>query len=152
MKYLQIFMLLLIGCSSNSNQAMKIIKADSARFVKFLYIAKENNIQKLVTLIDRSDCVYIGGIGYTGDESEVYDSYQRLLEIAPDSLWVKLSFNKNPVLRVYALKALVTKNSSKLFEANDRLQKDKDTICYVAGDTRMSFSVSFFVSSTNRRQ
>jgi len=149
MKYFQLFILFFIGCGykHDSHDQGKAIDTNTVRFVKFPYIATEMNIQKLVDRIDSSDCVYFGKIGFVGEENEIYDSYQRLLEIAPDSIWFNLSYNKNPVIRVYAFKALETKKSSHLQDVKGRLQEDKATVCYVAADTRTSFSISFFVSN-----
>ena len=146
MKYL--FILLVIGCGyrTKPQYKSKAIDKDTGRYAKFPYIATESNIQKLVSRVDSSDCVYFGRIGYTGEESEVYDSYQRLLEIAPDSIWVQLSYNNNPIIRIYAFKALQTKNRAFLKEVEYRLQKDKATFCYVSADTRTIYSVSSFVS------
>lgn len=96
------------------------------------------------------NCVYFGKIGYAGEENEVYDSYQRFLEIAPDSMWVKLSYNKNPILRIYAFDELDTRKSLCLQDVKKRLQKDEATVCHVFADTRMSYSVSFLFRIRNR--
>jgi len=149
-KYLHIFILVFIACEHKprpQNKA-KSVGVDAGKFVQFPYIAKENSIQKLVGLIDSGDCVYFGRIGYNGEESEIYDCYQRLLEIASDSIWIKLTNDKNPVLRVYAFRALESKKSSRLQEVKDRLLKDKATVCYVSADTRIIVSVSSFVSTS----
>jgi hypothetical protein len=101
-------------------------------------------MQFLIDRIDNSDCVYFGGIGIAGD-SKIYDCYRTLLKIGPDSMWVNLSFNKNPIIRIYAFEALETRKSLHLQEARDRLKKDKATFCYVSDDVKASYSVCDYV-------
>ena len=150
MKYLQIFVILLIGCGHKPKPHARVKENDkeTVRYPKFPYIATEGDIKKLVSRIDSSDCVYFGRIGFAGEESEVYDCYQRLLEIAPDSVWVSLSHNKNPVIRIYAFEALKAKKSPNLREVKVRLQKDRATVCYVSADNRVIYSVGFYVEDS----
>jgi hypothetical protein len=147
-KCLQIFILLFFACGHKPGTriSVKPIYTNSIRFAIFPYVSIESNIQTLVSRIDKSDAVYFGGIGYTGTESEVYDCYQRLLEIAPDSTWDNLSHNKNPILRIYAFDALKTRNSDNLQGVKHRLQKDKATFRLVSGCTEFVWTVSSFVS------
>ena len=135
------------GCKSKYNHNVKTKDTAAPRYAKYPTIGSETDIQKLIGRIDSSDCVYIGGIGYAGEENEVYDCYQRLLEIAPDSIWSELSYNKNPILRTYAFKAFQDKKSLQLRDVKERLQKDEATICYVSGDVSATYPVSLFVST-----
>lgn len=151
MKYLPLLALILIGCGHNPKlrNEIAVLYKDTVPFAKFPYIASECNIDRLVSRIDSSDCVYFGRIGYAGEESMVYDTYLRLLQIAPDSIWLRLSFSKNPVLRVYAFEALESQKSKYLQVVKNRLRKDKATICYVSADIRIIYSISSLVSSGN---
>ena len=150
MKYFQLFILVLIGCGHKPKTPVKAkaIDRDAVRFAKFPSIARETDIQQLIGVINNSDCAYFGRIGYAGEENEVYDCYQRLLEIAPDSIWVKLSYNKNPILRIYASDALETRKSLYLRDVKKRLQKDTARFWHAAADMRMELSVGFFVSNS----
>jgi hypothetical protein len=150
MKYLQILVILFIGCGHKPKPHARVkgIDKESIKYPKFPYIATEDDINKLISRIDRSDCVYFGRIGLAGEESEVYDCYQRLLEIAPDSVWVNLSQNKNPVIRIYAFEALKAKKSPNLREVKVRLQKDHATVCYVSADNRVIYSVGLYVEDS----
>jgi hypothetical protein len=150
MKYLQVFVILLIGCNHKPkhHDTTKVIDKDTVRYLKFPYIRTESDIQKLIGRIDSSECVYFGGIGFTGEENEVYDCYQRLLEIAPDSVWVNLSHNKNPILRIYAFEALKNKKSPNLVDVKARLRKDQATVCYISGDNKVVYSVGFYVGNS----
>ena len=71
----------------------------------------DHEIEKLAFTLRTSGCAYFGGIEIEGSESRVFNAYKRLLKIAPDSLWVRLSYSDKPVVRFYALEALVQRNS-----------------------------------------
>lgn len=149
MKFISIYVAILIVCSCKAKPDKMIIRDSGLlRHTKFPFIARETNVQKLVSQIDNSDCVYMGGIGFTGEENQIYDCYLRLLEIAPDSIWVELSYNKNPVIRIYSFKALKTRKSPRLPEVIGRLQMDTATFCYVSGDVSMPNSVGGFIENT----
>jgi hypothetical protein len=140
----------MIGCGHKTkfHDNVKVTNKDSVRYVKFPYIGKENDIIKLINRIDSSECVYFGSVGIAGEESEVYDCYQRLLEIAPDSVWIKLSYNENPVLRLYAFEALKATKSPDLQKTKARLQRDKATVCYISADNRVIYSISSYVTDS----
>jgi len=148
MKYYPVCVIFLVACAGKAKNRHNISlpNSDTAKYSKYPHIAKENNIKDLVDRIDRSDCVYSKRVGYTLEESEIYDYYDRLLKIAPDSIWVQLSFHKNPVIRIYAFEALSAKKSSYLQVVKERLQKDTASFCYVAADIRTTLSVGAFVA------
>jgi hypothetical protein len=148
MKYYPICLILLVACGGKvkNRHNISVPDNDTVKYAKYPRIAKENNIKVLVDRIDKSDCVYSGRVGYTLEESEIYDCFQRLLEIAPDSIWVQLSFHRNPVIRIYAFEALSTKKSSYFQAVKERLQKDTASFCYVAADIRTTYSIGSFVA------
>ncbi len=90
--------------------------------------------------------VIIGGRGFAGEETMADDCYERLLQIAPDSTWVRLSFSKKPVVRMYAFDALFYRNSPDLKGVKDRLRNDKAAVLSVSGCTEITASICFFVS------
>jgi hypothetical protein len=103
---------------------------------------RDQEIENLVFTLRCSDCAYFGGIGIEGKESPVFDAYKRLLKIAPDSLWVRLSYSDKPVVRLYALEALVKKNSPLLDGVERRLKNDSAGVCTIADDLGISYSIS----------
>jgi hypothetical protein len=107
-------------------------------------------IHQLIFQLEHSICVIIGGVGITGKDSPSSDSYKTLLRIAPDSAWVRLSYSKNPVARMYAFEALLSKNSPDLERVRGRLKNDTAVVCEISDDVTVTSSIGDLVSLTRR--
>jgi hypothetical protein len=103
-------------------------------------------IQELVFRLEHSSCVITGGVGITGAENSAAVAYQKLLRIAPDSVWLALSHSKKPVARMYAFRALHFKNSPDLDRVRSRLRNDTALVCEIADDVTITTSIGDFVS------
>ena len=106
---------------------MSINKIDSIRDWNF---RNRDYIDNLISMIESSKNIESEYIGYTGERSKVYICYKELLEIASDSLWVKLSYSKSVAMRYYAYEALLMKESTNLSSVRNRLLKDTTQVCF----------------------
>ena len=108
-----------------------ISEIDSNSINKWNFI----NINDLISTIESSKYIereYIGGWG--AKKSYIYGCYEKLLEIASDSLWIELSYSKSPVMRYYAYKALLSKESSEFPAVRNRLIRDTSPVCTYSCD------------------
>ena len=88
-------------------------------------------------------------MGFTGEESITFNCFVLLDQNLTDSGWFKLSASPSPVVRTYAFKALVNRNSKLIPSVKDRLKNDSAVICYVSVDLRMSYSIGEYVLLPN---
>lgn len=109
-------------------------------------------IRHYIIQLDLSDRVITGGVGFTGKDNPTADAYKSLLQIAPDSVWVRLSYSEKAVVRMYAFEALHSKNSPELEEVTSRLKTDTAVVCEVSGDLEITTSIAQFVSMVRRRK
>ncbi|GGB19872.1 hypothetical protein [Puia dinghuensis] len=130
MKYCLLVVAALVGCGGKSAVSSRII-------------------HQLVFDLEYSSCVIIGGVGITGKDNPAADAYKTLLRIAPDSVWVRLSYSEKPVVRMYAFEALLSKKSPDLERVKNRLKKDTATVCEIFGDVSMTSSIGELVSLAN---
>jgi len=152
-KIYYVFVIVSIFCTSENehkktfakNLSWKHHQKDTTVATQYPELLKETNIQTLITGIELSDRVYIGGIGITGEESREYDCYKRLCEICPDSVFVRLSFNKSAVVRLYAYYALLKKNKTLALRVQERLLNDKKLVSCQSGCIIMKMPISSFV-------
>jgi hypothetical protein len=107
-------------------------------------------INELVFQLEYSSCVITGGAGFTGKVYPQADAYKTLLRVAPDSVWVRLSYSEKPVVRMYAFDALFSKNSPELEGVRSRLKNDKAAVCEVFDDVTVTSSIGDIVSRVRR--
>ena len=131
MKYWIIFITALLGCGAKPETSSRVIR-------------------QLVSQLEYSPCVIIGGVGIEGKENTAAESYKKLLQVAPDSVWVRLSYSEKPVVRMYAFEALFSRNSPDLESVKTRLKADTATVCRVSGDVEMNLSIGSLVSGMKR--
>lgn len=103
-------------------------------------------IRYSLSVLERSPNVITGGVGFTGEETPAGIAYQKLFLCAPDSIWVRLSYSENPVLRMYAYLALLNKKSPELKGLVNRLKTDTAVVCEIDDDVTMTSSIGWFVS------
>ena len=99
----------------------------------------------LLRAIEESSCVESEYIGFVGRESAVYASFRRLDYLISDSIWLKLSYDRKPVMRAYAYWALLKRNSPLLPKIRGHLKNDRGTFCFYSADVMYPESVSDFV-------
>ena len=87
----------------------------------------------LISIIEASEYIEAKHIGFIGEKSKIYSCYEKLLEIASDSLWIELSYSKSPVMRCYAYQALLLKENINLPSIRNRLIKDTSSVCTYSG-------------------
>ena len=118
-------------------------------------IALSKTIHNEVLQLERSSCVITGGVGFTGEDNPTAAAYRKLFRIAPDSVWVRLSYSEKLVLRMYAFIALLNKNSSELDLVEGRLKTDTGVVCEISDDITETNSIGNIVSAVmevKRRQ
>ena len=138
-----LFSITTLSCKENHHYINKLQKEQHDTSSLSIF-ANETNINKLVKFLENSDCYY-GSVGINGGENSVYESYKRLLTLVGDSVWVELSKNKNAVVRVYAFKALLSKNSPEVKRIQNTLKSDSTSFCLKANDFSLDMTVGFYV-------
>ena len=109
-------------------------------------------IHHYIIELEHSSRVITGGVGFTGKDNPTADAYKSLLQIAPDSVWVRLSHSEKPVVRMYAFEALYNKNSPDLEEVISRLKTDTAAVCEISGDMKTTSSIGQIVSAIRRKK
>ena len=107
-------------------------------------------IRYSVSVLEGSSAVITGGVGFTGQETPAGIAYKKLFLYAPDSVWIRLSYSENPVLRMYAYIALRNKKSPELGRVENRLKTDTAVVCKIDDDVTMTTSIGQFVSLISR--
>ena len=100
--------------------------------------------EALISIIENSDCFYGKMIGITGNPSSVHEAYEELRSFADDSLWLRLSFSKSVVMRLYAYRAL---------EGNEQLREqlqlrylnDSSEVCIRISDTETNIPLAKYL-------
>ena len=133
-KYIGIFILLLfISCYSKQYKEYGVIdtnQTNSYSISDFSFSTTDD----LISTIELSENIESEHIGFNAEKSYIYSCYTDLLEVASDSLWLELSYSKSAVMRYYAYKALLSKESTNLHSIRNRLIKDTSHVCLYAMD------------------
>lgn len=103
------------------------------------------NLAELVAKLEDGDCVESRYNGVEKTPSETFAIYDSLLKVAPDSLWHKLTYDRNPVVRCYAYQALFTRNAPEVAQIGYRLENDTDSICYKENIYQLTGTVGWFI-------
>ena len=142
-KYI-LFILLLFTVSCNTKQENKVNldtidmnEIDSNSIDKWTFL----KVDDLISAIESSENIESKYIGFEGRKSYIYSCYEKLLEVASDSLWVKLSYSKSPVMRYYACMALLSNKSANFISVKNRLLKDTTEVCYHAMDVTICITL-----------
>jgi hypothetical protein len=136
---------LLQACSNET-----ISKGSNHKKIKSIGSLEDSAVYRLDTAtlirsIEESSCVESEYIGFGGGESAVYASFRRLDHLISDSIWLKLSYDRKPVMRAYAYWALLRRNSPLLPKIRDHLKNDRATFCYYSADVMYQDRVRDFV-------
>lgn len=108
---------------------------------------KLNELMFLTNALEASTCAYLGNTGIEGKENYFYNSYKRLSQIAPDSLFIQLTESKNHVARYYGYAALKNRKYKDLDKIAEQLKKDTTSICFSSGCISSRNTISFLVSN-----
>lgn len=103
----------------------------------FPAIAKEENIDSLISGMIKEDCVYESAIGFAGAYTETYAYFERLCELSSDKEMFELVKHSNANVRLYALKGLIAKESSYTSKAKLLLNTDEEMVCIFSGCSMM---------------
>lgn len=99
----------------------------------FPAIAKEENIDSLISGMIKEDCVYESAIGFAGAYTEIYACFERLCELSSDKEMFELVKHSNTNVRLYALKGLIAKESPYTSKAKLLLNTDEEMVCIFNG-------------------
>ena len=106
-----------------------------------------SDVNVLIHSIDNSLPMECRFVGLGAEESLVYANYESLKRNASDSILLKLTYHKNPKLRVYAMWALTEKNKALAIKQLTRLSKDSKTLYFKCGCETAPESVNDLVTS-----
>src|SRR5258708_7724127 len=73
---------------------------------RFPDIKNQNNLTKIVKELERADCVNENGIGFAAEYTRTYALFERMAQLATENQLLSFVKNNNPVVRVYAFRAL----------------------------------------------
>jgi len=132
---ISIIILFIIFIACNSSEESKKIFDHNKRN------GQKANLIGVIKLLETTDCYYSKHIGIDGHENAVYESYQVLQDNATDSLLITLTNSKSAAMRVYALKALLERKSSKTDSIKEKFMHDSAMLCYKSNDCSMSILV-----------
>jgi hypothetical protein len=109
-----------------------------------------NGPDYLISLIESSKQIEAEYVGFATRKSHIYNSYEKLLEVLSDSLWVELSYSDSPVMRYYACRALFSNGSDNFLSVRDRLTKDTTHICFQSFDVFYYYTLGEWIESASK--
>ncbi|MGZ5282635.1 MAG: hypothetical protein ACXWDO_01150 [Bacteroidia bacterium] len=104
----------------------------------FPEIAKENNKDRLIYILDSADCVYSAHVGIASAYTDVYAAYERLLQISSKEELIKLTKHKSRVVKQYAYMGLYKIDSTLAEEIYNEIKKDTTPLCTFDGCIRLT--------------
>jgi hypothetical protein len=111
------------------------------------YFANEDELNRLIALLDNSSDLEAEHIGFTGKKSGSFLIFKRLSLMASDTTLIRLTHHKNPKIRVYSMWALTNNNKSLALQQLKQLIDDKETVYYTSGCTTMPLQVCYLAAS-----
>lgn len=116
--------------------------------IGYAEIVGKMDVKMLISIVDSSNCMYSRGIGIEGKENITFAAFDRLNQLASDSLLLQLSYSSNPVMRAYSYNALRYRNRVLASSVKKRLKNDTARLCWITNDMDLTCTISFFVSNT----
>ena len=142
----------LVNCNSNKDKS----KTDKIVFnptdENFNIIHDKDTPEKLVALLDNSSDLEGEHIGIEGKESVSFKVYKRFSLVTSDTALVRLTYHKNPKIRIYSMWALIKKNRALALQQYKHLKNDKAIITFRTCDVSISLPVSSYLASYFRVQ
>ena len=133
-KYIGFFFLLLfVSCYPSYVEEAEVVGTSEPKFnsmIDWTLVDTVVDIDYFISRIESSENIESKHIGFTGEKSIIYSYYEKLLEIASDSLWIELSYSKSAVMRYYAYQALLSKGNIRFLSVRNRLIKDTSCVCF----------------------
>lgn len=96
-------------------------------------VVKLDYIAPLVRQLAGSHAFYWKYAGYIPRRPYEYDLYLKLKKEAPESYLLRLTDHENPVIKAYALTALVETNSRNLLSVLEKKARDTSMVMVVSG-------------------
>jgi len=112
----------------------------------FPEVAKETNIDSLITGMIQGDCVYESAVGFGGAYTKEYACFERLSELLSEKELFELVEHRNANVRLYAYKALTNEESEYLEEAKSRLKLDTSSVCTFSGCMQMTMKLKDIIA------
>ncbi len=137
---------ILADCFNCNHNVKNKAKADVS-FVNSVAVDRKVYIDRLIESIESSDCVYGRYTGVMGEESQTYKDFETLCQLAPDTLWYKLSHSQSAVMRIYSYKALELKNPKLALIVRKSLENDTAAVCCHDGDLGFHGSVEYVIKN-----
>jgi len=147
-----VFILLLFAMSYYEKQKSKkdldTTDAKTTKLDSFLLVI--NSPDYLISLIESSEQIEDEYVGFGARKSHICNSYEKLLKVISDSLWIELSYSDSPVVRYYACRALFSKGSDDFPIVRDRLKKDTTLVSFQSFDVFYSFALGELIESASK--
>ena len=149
-----LFILLLFAMSYyEKQQSKKELSTTNIKMTKLdSFLLVINSPDYLISLIEASKQIEDEYIGFEAKRSYICNSYEKLLDIVSDSLWVELSYSESPVMRYYACRALFSKESNDFSIVRDRLKKDTTPICFQSFDVFYYYTLGELIELASKQR
>ena len=110
--------------------------------------SKLDRINKLIKQIEEENILNGEAVGFSGEKTEQYICFEKLMNIASDQEFLSLSKHKNAVVRCYAIWTLSKMKYEKMFEVIKEHIDDVETVetffgCRLGGMTVIEFSLNY---------
>lgn len=114
---------------------------------RFPDIQNQNDLSKIVKELEKADCVNEDGVGFAGEYTRTYALFERMKQLATEIQLSSFLTNKNPVVRVYAFRALKDLKYPSAGRAKEALDRDTAQVCWFTGCNKVTIAVSSFSKS-----
>lgn len=138
------------GLLYGDNKAMrqkKHIAAAVNYLPKHKALANQSSVNVLIQGIETAGFFDGNTTFINWGEGYAYNCYERLLEVAPDTTWLRLGSSTNPVTRYYACRALYQKHSPYAKALQQKLLKDSTLLGMQSCDLQLTLPLSYFVAA-----
>ncbi len=157
MKYIFLLSFLLVSCSplKKSSVNTEVKSKDSAAFSskenkivrnisQFPDIKNQNNLSVIMKELNNAECVNENGIGFSGEYTRTFALFERMKQLATETQLNSFLKYKNPVVRVYAFRALKDLKYLSANKAKQLLDSDSTSVCWFSGCLKTTVPVYTF--------
>lgn len=107
----------------------------------------KDSVRRLESVILKSNTITASAVGFAGAPAATWYSFAYLVKIATKDELLRMSYSKNPVLRLYAYTGLQYKNYDDMALLHKRLASDTATVHVFSGCLISTTTVSETVES-----
>ena len=100
------------------------------------------NVNKLVEDITEYNELHSSGVGYSGVQTEQYTRYINLAKFASEAELIHFTDHQNPVVRVYAFRALIERGSPAVIPVFKKHLGDKEELESLGGCIQLTTTVN----------